>query len=83
MDKIFIICLIITTAIVLIWDWFRFPNEFTATIMRLILKVKIKSESVILPKPIGCSTCMTFWITLIVLLCIGPKFCFLSVFLHF
>lgn len=78
-----LLCLIITTSIVLIWDYFQFPYEFTALLASKVLKKKINSDQVELPKPIGCSTCMTFWINLIVLCFINIKLVYLSLLFAF
>lgn len=70
-----LICIIITFSISYIWDYVNFPNEFASNIMSLILK---RPVSITLAKPFGCSLCMTTWTTLIILLCIDPCWCWLS-----
>lgn len=70
-----IICTIITFSIVYIWDVVNFPEEIVNRILTIILK---KPVHITLMKPFGCSLCMTTWITLIVLLCIDPCWCWLS-----
>lgn len=75
MNNIFLICLIIAFSVVYIWDYVNFPEEFVNRILTLILK---KSVHITLAKPFGCSLCMTTWTTLIVLLCVNPAFCWMS-----
>lgn len=70
-----IICIIITFSIVYIWDYVNFPEEFANRILTIILK---KPVHITLMKPFGCSLCMTTWTTLIILLCINPCWCWLS-----
>lgn len=70
-----LICVIITFSIVYIWDVVNFPEEFVNRILTIILK---KPVHITLMKPFGCSLCMTTWTTLIVLLCMCPAFCWMS-----
>ena len=70
-----IICIIITFSIVYIWDVVNFPEEFVNRILTIILK---KPVHITLMKPFGCSLCMTTWTTLIILLCIDPCWCWMS-----
>ena len=72
-----LICIIITFSISYIWDYVNFPNEFVSQIMSLILK---RPVSITLEKPFGCSLCITTWTTLIILLCLDPSLCWLSLF---
>ena len=71
-----LICLIITVCIVIIWGFLDAPNEIASTIMNWLSKGKIKRVE--LKKPFGCTLCMTFWTTLIVLLILAPEWCFMS-----
>lgn len=61
------VCLIITICIVYIWDWVQFPNELLAKLF------KTTPDKIDIPKPFGCSLCMSTWVTLIVLLAINWK----------
>lgn len=70
-----LICWIITGCIVMIWDYFDAPNQIASQIMARLTKGKIKR--VILKKPWGCSTCQSFYITLLVLLIISPQLCWM------
>lgn len=70
-----LICIIITFSIVYIWDVANFPEEFVNRILTIILK---KPVHITLMKPFGCSLCMTTWTTLIVLLCLNPALCWMS-----
>lgn len=71
-----LICTIITFSISYIWDVSGFITEFSDRIVSLITKGKIKH--IVLRKPLSCSLCMTTWVTLIVLLCINPCLCWMS-----
>lgn len=71
-----LICLIVMVSIVLIWDWFNAPNEIASQLMNWLSKGKI--TQVELKKPWGCSTCLTFWITLVILLVMSPQLCWMS-----
>lgn len=70
-----ILCLIITGCIAYIYH-LDAPNEVVSTFMSWITRGKIKRVE--LRKPWGCPLCMTFWITLVVLLVLAPKFWFMS-----
>lgn len=61
---------------VIIIDYLDAPNEIAGTIMGYITKGKI--THVRLKKPFGCSLCMSFWITFIVLLIVEPWMCWVS-----
>lgn len=74
--NIYLACLIIAVSFVIIIDYLDAPNEIAGTIMGLITKGKI--THVRLKKPFGCSLCMTFWTTLILLLIVNPLMCWLS-----
>lgn len=71
-----VVCLVVMISIVFIWDWFNAPNEIASSIMRLLTNGKIKQVE--LKKPFGCSACMTFWITLVILLIGSPEWCWMS-----
>lgn len=73
-----LICLVITVSIVLIWDYFNFPYEVTAQAASWILHRKVSPDEIVLPKPLGCSTCMSFWCTLGVFLALDWKLAYLS-----
>jgi hypothetical protein len=68
-------CLIITSCIAYIYH-LDAPNEVVSAFMGWITKGKIKRVE--LRKPFGCPLCMTFWITLALLLVLTPKFWFMS-----
>lgn len=74
--NIFIICLIVSFSITYIWDFARFPEELADRIISLVTKGKI--NHIELKKPFGCSLCMTTWTTLIILLCLDPCWCWMS-----
>lgn len=74
--NIYLICLIIALSLVIIIDYLNAPNEMAGTIMNIITKGKIKNVQ--LKKPFGCSLCMTFWTTFILLLIIKPSMCWLA-----
>lgn len=74
--NIYLICLIITLSLVIIIDYLNAPCEIASTIANIITKGKIKNVQ--LKKPFGCSLCMTFWITVIILLILEPSMCWLS-----
>lgn len=70
------ICLIVTICIVIIWGFLDAPNEIASQIMSWVTNGKI--SRVELKKPFGCMMCMTFWITLIILLILAPGLCWMS-----
>lgn len=76
MMNIYLVCLIIALSFVIIIDYLDAPNDIAGTIMGLITNGKI--THVRLKKPFGCSLCMTFWVTLILLLIVNPLMCWLS-----
>lgn len=76
MMNIYLACLIIAVSFVIIIDYLDAPNDIAGTIMGLITNGKI--THVRLKKPFGCSLCMTFWTTLILLLIVNPLMCWLS-----
>lgn len=57
-------CMIITACIAYVY-WLDAPNDIASRIVSLIFK---REYRVRLRKPFGCSLCMTFWVTLTVLL---------------
>jgi len=69
--NVLILCLIITASIVYIWDWVSFPQEIANLIISKITDGKI--NNVELKKPLGCSLCMSTWITLVILLIFNWK----------
>lgn len=71
MGNVLLACLIITTSIVIIWDYFNAPQEMINQLVNWWTGGKI--TSVILKKPYGCSLCLSFYTTLIVLLCFNWK----------
>jgi hypothetical protein len=75
MNNIFLICAIITACIAYIYK-LDAPNEIGSTIMSWLTKGKIKKIE--LRKPWGCPLCITFWVTLIILLVVYPAYCWLS-----
>ena len=79
--NIFIICLIVSFSITYIWDFVHFPEELADRIISLVTKGKI--NHIELKKPFGCSLCMTTWTTLIILLCLDPCWCWMSLIFGF
>lgn len=71
-----IICLIVMFSITVIWGYLDVPNEIASKIMNFFTGGKIKRVE--LKKPIGCTLCMTFWSTLVILLIMSPKWCWMS-----
>lgn len=65
----------IVTLCVAIVYWLDAPNEIASTLWRL---VSGRVQRVELRKPLGCNVCMTFWLTLIVLLILTPRVCWLA-----
>lgn len=57
--------LIISTCITLIWDWFNAPQNIVNQLVSWYTNNKI--TNVELKKPFGCSTCITFWLSIIYL----------------
>lgn len=66
--------LIISVCIAIIY-WLDAPNDIASRVMSAILGRDIR---VMLRKPLGCNTCMTFWVTLVVLLVLQPDLWWLS-----
>lgn len=69
--NLIIVCLIITASIVYIWDIVQFPNQIGNYIVSKISKGKL--NNIELKKPLGCSLCMTTWITLIIIIIFNWK----------
>lgn len=70
-----LICIIVTFSISYIWDYVNFPAEIADRIVSFVTKGKIKHTE--LKKPFSCALCMTTWTTLIILLCIESKLCWM------
>lgn len=70
-----IICIIVSCCITYIWDFVNFPQELANSLAALFTKGKIKSVE--LKKPFSCSLCITTWTTLIILLILVPKLCWM------
>lgn len=70
------LCLILTLAIVYVYDYTGFVQQSANQLAEFITKGKIKH--VTLRKPWGCSMCITQWSTLIVLLFYAPSLCYWS-----
>lgn len=72
-----VICLIITAAIVYGYDYLSFPRTFAARIMSLIRGKEVTPDRIQLPKLLECSLCMSNWMTLIILLIMNWKLCWM------
>lgn len=68
--------IIITVCIVVIWDWYNAPNNILSQLFNALSGGKIKE--IRLKPPFGCSTCMVFWVNLIVLLCTNFQMCWMA-----
>lgn len=79
MTNIFIICLVITVSITYIYK-IDAPNQIVSYIFSVILRHPVTVE---LKKPFGCPSCLSFWITLILLLIYQPQFCWVSLGYYF
>lgn len=75
--NIFIVCLIIAVCIVYCTDVLQVLNSIGSEIARIVTKNRI-TDIQFKAKLLNCSLCQTFWITLIILLCTHPKYCYLS-----
>lgn len=73
-----IICLIITFAVVYITDFLGFFNQATARVLSIIRGKEIGIDRINLPYIFRCSLCQSFWLTLIVLLVMNWKLCWIS-----
>ena len=62
--NVLLLCAAIELNIVLVWDLFDAPNRILSTFFRLPMTLN---------PPFGCSLCMTFWVTLLVLLTEQPS----------
>lgn len=60
---------IIALCIAIIY-WLDAPDSIASALYSLIVKRDVR---VTLRKPFGCPTCMTFWVILVVLLCVDPS----------
>lgn len=76
---IFTLLFCITFTIVFAYDWVDFPHNFVARILSFFWKKDIDSNRIKLPKIFECSLCATFWISLITLLCVAPKYAFFAI----
>lgn len=65
---------IVSLCIAIIY-WLDAPDSMASALYSLIVKREVR---VSLRKPLGCPTCMTFWVTLAVLLCVEPAAWWLS-----
>lgn len=79
MYNIYITLLVITACITYIFH-IDAPNQIASRIVSIFLK---KDVSVELKKPFGCPGCLSFWITLILLLIFEPAFCWMSLVYYF
>lgn len=66
--------LIITVCVAIVY-WLDAPNDIASRVMSLIMGRDIR---VTLKKPLGCNTCMTFWLTLVALLILSPVWWWLA-----
>lgn len=66
---------IIVTLVLAIIYWLDAPNQIASAMMSVIFK---KEMHIQLRKPFGCQICMTFWITLFILLIIQPQLWWMS-----
>lgn len=67
-----IILLLLNLIMVELIDRQNIPNKITSFISRKLTNNSITFVEA--PKPFSCSYCMTFWTTLIYLLCVVPTF---------
>lgn len=58
------LCAIVSVCVAIVY-WLGAPNDIASRVMSLLLHRDVHVQ---LRKPWGCNTCMTFWLTLIVLL---------------
>ena len=70
--NILLVCLIITAAIVYIWDYVMFPQELANEVADIITGGKIKHVK--LRKPWSCSLCLSTYTTLFILLYFNWKY---------
>lgn len=57
------------------------PNQIASWLANILTNGKIKHIE--LRKPFGCPLCLTFWTTLIILLCTSPQYWYMSLLLAF
>ena len=62
-------CFCIMVAVVLIIDLFKFWDNFSSGLIRIITKGKINAPIAL--KPFNCSTCLSWWVNLIYLIISG------------
>lgn len=65
-----LLCFIITVFITIIWDFLDAPNKIASAIMK---------TPIILKPPIGCSLCTVFWVTMLFILILSPRFWWMSI----
>ena len=75
-----ILCLALTISIVYIFH-IDAPNQIASTLADILTNGKIRHIE--LRKPFGCPLCLTFWTTLIILLCTTPQYWYMSLLLAF
>lgn len=68
-----LICLIVTSCIVYIYDYVAFPRNFLARIYSIFTGKEISLDRIKLPKLLECSLCASTWTTLIILLIFNWK----------
>ena len=74
------ICWTLTFAIAYIFH-IDAPNQIASWLADILTNGKIKHIE--LRKPFGCPLCLTFWTTLIILLCTSPQYWYMSLLLAF
>jgi hypothetical protein len=68
------LCVIVSVCVAIVY-WLDAPNDIASYVMSLLLGREVHVQ---LRKPWGCSICMTFWLTLIVLLIVQPSLWWVS-----
>lgn len=72
-SALLLLCLIITSCIVYIYDYVAFPRNFLARIYSIFTGKNISLDRIKLPKLLECSLCASTWSTLIILLIFNWK----------
>lgn len=68
------LCVIVSVCVAIVY-WLDAPNDIASRVMSLLLRREVHVQ---LRKPWGCNICMTFWLTLIVLLIAQPSLWWVS-----
>lgn len=63
------LCIIVSVCVAIVY-WLNAPNDIASRVMSIFMRREVRVE---LRKPLGCATCMTFWLTLAVLLIYAPR----------